>query len=147
MPTYTASVDIPAPPDIVFAYVADLTRHSEWAADPLTITACEPGPITVGSRYQSLAHVRGRPIPAELRVTDYQPPARFAFVAADLTGTYTHQFTFQPLATGTRVERQIRAQLSPLQHLLFLLVYRLRKRPNTIAAMTRLHDHFAQASG
>ena len=37
MPAYGVDIEIDAPPSVVFAYVADLTRHGEWSADPLEI--------------------------------------------------------------------------------------------------------------
>src|SRR5262245_54701013 len=144
MPTYSAGVDIGARPEDVFAYVADLTRHGEWSADPLRVEALTPGPIAVGSRYRSTAHVQGRPIEAELRVTEHQPPSRFAFVATDITGAYEHQFTFRPHEDGTRVERNISASLSLPQRLLFLVVYPFRKLPNTKAALSKLKVRLEQ---
>jgi uncharacterized protein YndB with AHSA1/START domain len=143
MPTYSASIDIPAPPADVFAYVANLTKHPEWSADPLQITALDSGPVEVGSQYRSAALVQGRTIQADIRVTEHQPPTRFEFTVTDLTGTYTHRFTFQPHDGGTRLERHISATLSLPQHLLFLIVYPLRKRPNTLAALAKLQARFA----
>jgi uncharacterized protein YndB with AHSA1/START domain len=144
MPTYSASVDIGASPEDVFAYVADLTKHGEWAADPLRVEALAPSSGAVGSRYRSTAQVQGRPIEAELRVTERQPPSRFAFVATDITGVYEHQFTFRPHEGGTRVERNISASLSLPQRLLFLVVYPFRKLPNTRSAMSRLKARLEQ---
>ena len=39
------SVFIDAKPDDVFAYVSDLSKHGEWADDPLQITAVDDSEI------------------------------------------------------------------------------------------------------
>jgi hypothetical protein len=138
MPSYSASIDIGAAPAAVFAYVADLTKHGEWAADPLRVETIAPGPVAVGSQYRSTAQAKGRTIQADLRVTEYQPPERFAFVVSDLTGTYEHRFIFRPRDGGTHVEREINANLSLPQRLLFAIVFRRVKLPNTQEALRRL---------
>ena len=82
MPTYAAQIDIQAPLERVFAYVADLERHPEWAADPLQVEAIMPGPVAVGKEYRSAVDTAGRSVTAALRVTDYQPPTRFGFTCS-----------------------------------------------------------------
>jgi hypothetical protein len=61
MPTTSISfhTNINARPEVVFAYIADLTQHGEWTANPVQIEALSSGPVTVGSRYRSTAHVNG----------------------------------------------------------------------------------------
>lgn len=146
MPTYRAATHIRAAPTAVFDYISDLTRHGEWSADPLQVEALDSGPVAVGQRYRSTAQVRGRPVSGALRVTRYEPPSHFAFVAEDLTGRYEHLFTVEAHAGGSWVERRIDATLSPMQALLFALVYFIVKRPNTVAAMQRLKTTLEQRS-
>jgi uncharacterized protein YndB with AHSA1/START domain len=119
---FTVAVVIQCPPEKVFAYVADLSRHAEWAADPLQITALTPGPVNLGSRYRSTAQSHGLTFNSELRVTEYLPPERFAFGGADATGKFSHEFTFQPHPSGTRVTRRIQFTATLAQWLVFLLV-------------------------
>jgi uncharacterized protein YndB with AHSA1/START domain len=139
MPAYAVAVQIDAPPEQVFAEVADLTRHPLWAADPLTVEPVAPGqPVDVGARYRSVARSKGKTIEAELQVTAYDPTARFAFTVTDLTGRYEHVFTLQPSAAGTLVERAVTAQLSLAQRLLFYAVLPIIKKPNTVAGMRQL---------
>ncbi len=147
MPTYRVHTAIAAPPEQVFAAIADLARHSAWAADPLEISAVSPGPIAVGSRYRSTAQAQGRTITAELEVTELQPPQRFAFSVRDLTGNYRHQFSVQPTAGGSHVERVISAALSLPQALLFYAVFLIIKRPNTRKGLERLKTLLESQSG
>jgi uncharacterized protein YndB with AHSA1/START domain len=140
MPTYSVSIDIAAPPEEVYALVSDLTRHPEWAADPIEVTPVGDGPVAVGKEYRTKAVSRGKTITAELKVTEMTPPTRFAFSVRDLTGDYLHEFRVVPRGPGTHVERNVTATLGLKQRALFMVVFRPIKLPNTQAAMTRLKE-------
>lgn len=109
-------VDIYAPLEQVFSYVSDLTKHSEWSGGRLKVEALTPGPVAVGSKYRSvgdLPNQKGRV--NELRVVQLRPPDRFVFVAQDPTfGEVSHEFSFTPGDKGTRVERAVVTNMSPL---------------------------------
>jgi uncharacterized protein YndB with AHSA1/START domain len=55
----SSSVFINARPEDVFSYVSDLSKHGEWAADPLTITPVDDGEIAVGKALHVLRRVPG----------------------------------------------------------------------------------------
>jgi len=141
MPTYSTSLLIPAVPAKVCAYVADLTRHGEWAGDAgLSVKALTPGPVRVGQRFESTVMVQGQAIRAEIEITDYTPPTHFAFRATDLTGQYEHRFTCEARGDQTYLTRTITAQLSLQQTVLFWIVFPFRKLPNTKKALERLKE-------
>jgi len=117
--SFRVQTTIYAKPEVVFAYVTDLTKHGEWAANPVQIKAISPGSVMVGSRYHSTAQVKGLVFTTELRVTAYQPPSGFAFTGEDTTGRFEHQFAFRPYNHGTRVERQVNFALTWPQWLMF----------------------------
>jgi len=120
MPTvsWTFSIHIDVKPEQAFAYVADLTRHSEWSSAPLKVEAASPGPVMVGSQYRSVGHMLGQDFHDDLRVTDYQPSSRFGFMVKEHGHELKHEFTFEPQESGTLVVRTISAVVSPLQRLL-----------------------------
>src|SRR5574341_1378301 len=124
MPTvsWTFSIHIHVKPEEACAYVADLARHGEWGATPLTVEAVSPAPVMAGSQYRSVGHMIGRDIHNDLQVTDYQPSARFGFAAKSKMGEFRHEFTFQPQAGGTLVVRRISAVVSPFRKLLYPLI-------------------------
>ena len=127
--TLSASTTINAKPDVVFAYVADLTKHGEWSANQLSIEAVSTSPAIIGNQYRSTAVVRGITFLSELRVTDYQAPVLFGFAGQDQTGIFLHRFTFTPSNNGTRVVRQIEFTLSLTEWFSFLLLYFPVRRP------------------
>ena len=113
------SIQVNVPPEVAFAYVADLTRHGEWNPG-LKVTAISEGSTTVGSRFQSVGHIFGREIHDDLRVTEYQPPVCFAFFVKSGFGgeELTHEFMLQPKDNGTLITRTASATVSLLLKLL-----------------------------
>jgi uncharacterized protein YndB with AHSA1/START domain len=55
MPEYKgqAATTIQAPVERVYAYLADFTKHSEWAKNISKVTQVTPGPITVGTVFKT----------------------------------------------------------------------------------------------
>lgn len=132
MPKYAAQVRADAPPEALWPLVSDLTRHGEWAADPLTVTRTDGG-------YESVARSKGKEFRARLEVLGSEAPRRFAFRATDATGTYEHVFTLTPDRDGTIVRREITAtSLTPAQKALFYVVLPIVKKPNARKALERL---------
>ena len=132
MPSYSASVLADVPPDRVWPLVADLTRHGEWSADPLTVTAVEGG-------FESVATSKGREFRARLTVVESVPPSRLVFRAADATGEYEHVVTLAHEGAGTRITRVVTATgLTPEQRALFYAVRPVVKAPNARKALERL---------
>ncbi|MDQ1711747.1 MAG: Polyketide cyclase / dehydrase and lipid transport [Frankiaceae bacterium] len=133
MPSYDASVLAPVPPDRVWALVSDLTRHGEWSADPLTVTAAGDG------TYESVATSKGREFRARLTEIESVPPSRYAFRAVDATGEYEHVITLAHEGAGTRVTRVVTATgLTFAQRVLFYAVLPVVKKPNARKALERL---------
>jgi carbon monoxide dehydrogenase subunit G len=141
----SSSIHVNVPPTVVFAYVADLTRHNEWNPG-LKVTAISEGPTTVGSRFQSVGHVMGREIHDDLCVTEYQPPACFAFfVKSGLGGEeLTHEFMLQPKDGGTLVTRTAMATVSLLLKLLATILAAFGIHSEHIKSLERLKARLEQ---
>jgi hypothetical protein len=50
MTQFSITVEIPAPPDRVWAVMADIERWSDWTPTVTSIRRLDPGPLAVGSR-------------------------------------------------------------------------------------------------
>jgi len=139
------SIHVNVPPEVAFAYVANLIRHGEWNPG-LKVTAISEGTTTVGSRFQSVGHLKGREIHDGLCVTEYQPPVRFAFfVKSDLFGEeLTHEFMLQPKDSGTLVTRTAWGTVSPLQKLLAPILAAVFVRSEHIKSLERLKAKLEQ---
>jgi uncharacterized protein YndB with AHSA1/START domain len=142
-PSFSVSTDVHAVPATVFAYVSDLTKHPEWAANDLDIKAADNAPLGVSKRYASYANVRGREFHASLQVTAYDPPTHFAFSGKDETGNFAHDFQFEKITDGTRVTRTVRFNLSLSQYLFYLIALNSVRLPAARAALDKLKTKFA----
>lgn len=132
MPTYSASVEIDAPPQAVYGHLADPVAHEAWSADPIEVTH------VAGDRYRSSVVAKGRQIEAELTVVEQVPPTRVVLDAVDATGHWRHTFTVAPAGDGSRVTREISGDLSVAQLLLYWLVLLPIKRPSNQRSLERL---------
>ena len=133
MPKYLARARSGATAATLWPLVSDLTRHGEWSADPLEVTATGEG------TYESVARSKGKEFRATIQVLESVEPTRFAFRAKDATGTYEHRFTLEPDGAGTTVTREIDAtDLSFGQKALFYAVLPIIKKPNARKALERL---------
>ena len=52
--SYEASVNIKAPLDVVYGYVADFPRHVEWNHQHAKMAPLTSGPVRVGSQFQTV---------------------------------------------------------------------------------------------
>ena len=108
MPTNRTSTSayIAAKPEDVFLAVSDLTRHPQFAANAdLAVEAVSNGEAAVGSEYRSKVRFMGSDVAAELRVTEFQSPSRFCFVATDSSGVHTHEIDIRPDSGGSNITR------------------------------------------
>jgi uncharacterized protein YndB with AHSA1/START domain len=139
--TRSHEVVIQAPREKVFNYVSDLTRHPEWSGGELKIEALTPGPVVVGKEYVSRGQVAvQRARPNTVRVSEYDPPRSFTFVARDPDfGRVIHEFTFHEQGEGVLVRRVMTLSMGSLMAFLFRTVlYPLIGRPSMERAMRSL---------
>lgn len=124
-----------------FDYVSDLTRHPEWSGGELKIEAVTPGPIAVGKEYFSRGEVAiQKNRPNTVRISEYEPPHRFGFVANDPNfGDVPHLFIFSKENGGVKITRTMTIHLNPFMAFLFrFLIYPLIGGPSMDRSLTRL---------
>lgn len=124
-----------------FDYVADLTKHPEWSGGELKIEAVSPGPIQVGKEYVSKGEFAiQKERPNKLKVTEFEHPYKFGFVANDPTiGDVFHTFTFVEKENKVLITRTMRLELNPFMAFGFVLfVYPLTGNPSMKRALQNL---------
>lgn len=102
------SVTINASPEEVFAYVADITKHPEWAqpAHRLEIQKMSEGPIGQGSTFKSVGHQFGRNEDT-VTITEYVPNQRVVYEASGNAGLLRHSFEVAPADGGVRLTKSV----------------------------------------
>jgi uncharacterized protein YndB with AHSA1/START domain len=134
------SVDIKAPRDTVFAYVADISRHPEWGMD-LTEVNGPKGPAQEGFTYQTVGTLKGKRNESTVFVSEVQPPQRLEFEAQDSSGIVGHEFTFEATNDGsTFVTRTMYAIVQPATAPLRYLFNRGAINRNFNGALQRLKE-------
>jgi uncharacterized protein YndB with AHSA1/START domain len=105
----TVTVTIAAPPESVWTWVADITRHGEWSPKPYRVEIVAGELNTVGSRYRSIGWVPPKDSNHEndVEITEVVPVTRFALAATDSNGTFTNMYDLKPVDGGTEVTYQL----------------------------------------
>ena len=101
MPTIPFQTQINAPPEKVFAYVADLQKHPEWShIEELKKTS--DGAVGVGSTYESRGKNLGMTTTDKIEVTEYQSNQRIGWRSRGGFGMqFNWSFEVQPQGDGT----------------------------------------------
>jgi uncharacterized protein YndB with AHSA1/START domain len=116
MPSAERTIVIDRPPDQVFAFFADPANDRAWRQHVKEIAA--RGPAGVGATiHQVVEGPGGRGIAADIEVTAFDPPSRYAFRVIAGPARPIGDFRFAPSGTGTSVTFSLRADLGFLKGL------------------------------
>ena len=96
------SVEIARPPEDVFAYIDDLSRHHEWDAQILETRVETEGPTRVGSRATDTRKVPFGRQQVTYEVTEHEPPRRAAFRVINGPVRPFGSLTVEPVGDGSR---------------------------------------------
>jgi predicted protein tyrosine phosphatase len=96
---------IPAPPDKVFAFVADASNDPQWIAPILHSRRLDSGPIQVGSRFEQSAVGPGGRANVIWEITEYTEESRV--VGRSISGGYhfVGGYELEKRSTGTLVTK------------------------------------------
>lgn len=79
------SARIPASPDEVFAYLADLGNVADWQGGVTAARRTSDGPMGVGSTAVVIRELMGQRLEAPLTVNAYEPPRRIG-IGSEVSG-------------------------------------------------------------
>ncbi|EWT02013.1 hypothetical protein N865_20345 [Intrasporangium oryzae NRRL B-24470] len=116
MPSASRTISIDRPVEEVFAFFTTPSNDPKWRPHVKEINAL--GPPATGSRiHQVVQGPGGRGIPADIQVTAYEPPNRYAFKA--IAGPVRPEGEFRMTAAGetTEVTLSLNADLGGLKKL------------------------------
>jgi uncharacterized protein YndB with AHSA1/START domain len=117
MPSAQRTIVINRPADQVFAFFANPANDQKWREHVKEVAA--DGPARVGSRvHQVVEGPGGRGIAADIEVTAYEPPTRYAFQVVAGPARPRGEFRFTPSGSGTQVAFSLNADLGGWKKLL-----------------------------
>src|ERR1700691_4853420 len=100
------TAEISRPPTEVFAYVIDPSSFTEWQQG--VVSGHMDGPVTrVGSRCTTVRKIGGREREVNTRITEYDPPQRWAHRGTDGPIRAIVVATVEPLDDGSRSQLTI----------------------------------------
>ena len=100
---YARSIEVPRPPEEVFAYLAAFENAAEWDPGIESATRLTPVPTAVGSRFEVVATFRGNAQRFEYVVTAFEPGRRIALDGDGEKARSRDVITVEPTASGSRV--------------------------------------------
>jgi uncharacterized protein YndB with AHSA1/START domain len=116
MPSAERTIVIDRPPDQVFAFFADPANDRAWRSHVKEIAA--RGPAGVGATiHQVIEGPGGRGLAADLEITAFDPPTRYAFRVIAGPARPVGEFRFAASDPGTTVTFSLRAELGFLKGL------------------------------
>ena len=121
---FTDSIDIQAPPEVVWTVWSDVERWPEWTASVSRIERLDPGPLAVGLRVR--IHQPKFP-PAVWRVTAVEEGRGFTWVSTSPGARVTGSHRIEPHALGSRATLSI-AFAGPIARLVGWLSRSLTRR-------------------
>ena len=117
MPSAARTIEIAAPIDTVFTFFTDPSNDEQWRSGIKEMRANgQPG---VGATvHQVIAGPGGRSIDADIQVTDYVVPTRYAFQTISGPVRPSGSYTFATTEGGTTVSFTLDAEIGGLKKLL-----------------------------
>jgi uncharacterized membrane protein len=117
MPAAQHTVVIDRPLDEVFGFFTDPSNDPRWRQHVKEIAP--EGPIAVGSRIRQVVQgPGGRGIPADIEVTGYESPTRYAFRTVAGPVRPVGEFRFAADGEGTSVSLSLSADLTGVKKVL-----------------------------
>jgi uncharacterized protein YndB with AHSA1/START domain len=101
MATISSTVEIARSPADVFAYLDQVTRHSEWQDDVVSSRLETEGPVRVGSKVTDVRKIGGREQSISYEITEHDPPRVFAFRGLNGPIRPVGRGTIEPLGDGS----------------------------------------------
>jgi len=106
MGSWVNEIVIDASPSVVFGYIADLSRHPEWAQQPLRIRQTSTGPVVVGSTFESMGKAMGERRDA-VTITELVPGERITCESDGWAGAFRNRFEVTARDEGSRASGRV----------------------------------------
>ena len=105
----TFSTTIDRPPDVVFDYIADVSKHAEWSPNPFRVEGTISH-VKAGDTFASVGTIPGdKNHRNEVTVTECTPPRRLVLDALEKDEHFINTFDVEADGSGTRLTRIVDA--------------------------------------
>ena len=125
MPEFTIQID--APPELIFEELSHVERHPSWANPKSQMTMQQtngdgPGPTAT---YRSSGVFTGKAVSADISVTKFDRPREFSIRSdqhqeGKKDAWYENDYTLRPNGSGTALSKHVTGSIGPI---VFALAY------------------------
>jgi uncharacterized membrane protein len=112
MPTATYTGVIQAPPEEVFAFVADAENNASWHEHVRETRWIDEGPTRIGRRARQVGHLWGRDWAFVAEVAEWEPPNHVAFQVVEGYRVRT-SISVEPAGDASRLTLTVRTPRLP----------------------------------
>lgn len=124
-----SAIDIAAPVETVYEYLADFSRHPEWSTGVEELVPVEKGPVAVGTELKATEKVPAR-FTSYTRITALEPGRRIAWESGDGRNMKVKwAFELSPQDGSTHLVQRAYVEPTSLAGKIFLAVIRKRHIP------------------
>jgi uncharacterized protein YndB with AHSA1/START domain len=106
MSDFTIDIDVRAPQETVFGYIADASRTPEWYEAVRSATKTTSGPTTQGTRYEFTRVLPQGAVVNEVEISEFEEPRLVAYTSVSGPTPFTYRYRVEPRAGGSRVVLQ-----------------------------------------
>jgi uncharacterized protein YndB with AHSA1/START domain len=143
MAPIVSSVEIARPPEDVFSYISDVSRHPEWQESLVRSSLEGGGSVAVGSRIAQTRRIGRMERTMTLEVTEHSPPNRWGFRGIDGPVRPIGKGTIEPIEAGarSRVSSELDFEGHGIGKLLVPLVVRRQAQKEVPRNLQHLKEH------
>ena len=127
------SMEISASPEAVFNYVADITKHSEWAqpGHKLAIEKTSEGPVGQGSTFSSVGHQFGENHDT-VTIAEFVQNERVVYNAEGSAGVIQHSFELSASGDGVELTKTFDPLSTKMPFTIFAPIAKLLSVPGSL---------------
>ena len=103
MSDFTIDINVDAPQETVFSYIADGTRTPEWYEAVKTATKTTEGSTGEGTRYTFTRDLPQGEVVNEVEISEFREPTLVAFASRSGPTPFLYRYRVEPTGAGSRV--------------------------------------------
>ena len=103
MGDFTIDIDVAAPQEVVFGYIADGTRTPEWYEAIRSATKTSEGPTGEGSHYTFTRVLPQGEVVNDVEVTEFRQPSMITFTSRSGPTPFVYRYRVESGGAGSRV--------------------------------------------
>jgi len=100
-------IEIMQSPEVVFEYISDFTKNTEWQSGMKESYMLTEGPLAVGSRYAQVASFLGKKIESVFEVTAFEPGKMVNASSVKSAFPISFSRSVEPSGVGTLVKTKV----------------------------------------